>query len=323
MPTDPQPVRLGTDIRLAVTGAGGFVGRRLVRRYIAQPGPSLLALARRPERELLALRQHARHRLMLFDLAHEGALQAALDQFEPTHVLHLAALSAPRLCEQDPTLAYEANVELTKSVLEAATAVGAKVLMTSTSQVYGRGPNPLSEASATGPSGVYGRTKLEAEAALLASLERGTRALIARPFNHAGPGQSEEFSLPAFAARLARGRGHNSRLPVGNLEARRDFLHVDDVLDAYELLLLRGQSGGIYNVCRGSSVRLGDLWLGLALRLGYSPEELAQRTFEESFLVRPGEADDVFGAAPRLSALGFRPARSIDKLLDDLVEPLL
>lgn len=321
-PARPLP-GLGPEVRLAITGAGGFVGRRLVARWLERDGPSLLALARRPRAELMPLRGHARHSLGIFDLGHEGALQAAFDRFEPTHVLHLAALSSPRACEAQPKRAFEANVELTKSVLEAAAAVGAKVLFTSTSQVYGRGQNPLSEEADCAPTGVYGQSKLAAEGELRASLERGVRALIARPFNHAGPGQSEDYALAAFAARLARGRGQSGRLSVGNLAARRDFLHVDDVLDAYELLLLRGQTGRIYNVCRGSSVELGELWRGLAARLGYSAEELAQRTFEESFLVRPGEPDEVFGAPTRLSALGFTPLRSIDRLLDDLVTPLL
>ncbi len=315
--------RLPPEARLAITGAGGFVGARLLRRLEADPGPALLAMARRPSAALYRLRGHPRHRLALFDLRHEGALQAAFDDFAPTHVLHLAALANPRANEADPEASRELNIELTRSVAEAALAVGAKLLLASTAQVYGRGPNPLSESAPLAPRSVYGQSKREAEERVLEATQRGLAAVIARPFNHAGPGQSEDYALAAFVGRLARGRGGSQRLPVGNLAAARDFLHVDDVLAAYELLLLRGQVGRAYNVCRGSAVALGDLWAGLGRRLGYSPEELAQRTFEEPFLVRPDEPDVVFGDVSRLSALGFSPGFSIESLLDDLAAPFL
>ena len=315
--------RLPPEARLAITGAGGFVGARLLRRLEADPGPALLAMARRPSAALYRLRGHPRHRLALFDLRHEGALQAAFDDFAPTHVLHLAALANPRANEADPEASRELNIELTRSVAEAALAVGAKLLLASTAQVYGRGPNPLSESAPLAPRSVYGQSKREAEERVLEATQRGLAAVIARPFNHAGPGQSEDYALAAFVGRLARGRGGSQRLPVGNLAAARDFLHVDDVLAAYELLLLRGQVGRAYNVCRGSAVALGDLWAGLGRRLGYRPEELAQRTFEEPCLVRPDEPDVVFGDVSRLSALGFSPAFSIESLLDDLAAPFL
>lgn len=323
LPPGGAPPRLPDSARVAITGAGGFVGGRLLGRLLERDGPTVLALARRSTARLQRLRGHDRHRLALFDLRHEGALQAAFDDFAPTHVVHLAALANPRANESDPALARELNVELCSSVAEAALAVGAKLLFASTAQVYGPSPNPIPETAPLEPRGVYGRTKLEAERRLAEAVQRGLTAVIARPFNHAGPGQSEDYALAAFAARLARGRGDSGRLPVGNLSAARDFLHVDDVLSAYELLLLRGQNGRAYNVCRGSAVTLGELWSGLARRFGYSPGELAQRTFAEPFLVRPGEPDEVFGDVSRLSALGFSPAFSIDSLLDDLAAPLL
>ena len=82
-----------------------------------------------------------------------------------------------------------------------------------------------------------------------------------RPFNHTGPGQAPDFVAPAFArqvAAIAAGRSE-PRLAVGNLASVRDFLDVDDVVDAYQRLLDRGVPAGVYNVASGVGRRIGEL----------------------------------------------------------------
>jgi nucleoside-diphosphate-sugar epimerase len=76
-----------------------------------------------------------------------------------------------------------------------------------------------------------------------------------RSFPHAGPGQRPSFALPAFARQIARieaGR-QKAQMRVGNLDARRDWLDVSDVAEAYARLLTRGEAGGVYNLCSGEA----------------------------------------------------------------------
>src|SRR6185295_18499851 len=80
-------------------------------------------------------------------------------------------------------------------------------------------------------------------------------------FNHTGAGQAADFVLPAFArqiAAIAAGRSA-PRIAVGNLDSVRDFLDVDDVVDAYQRLLDRGVPADVYNVASGVGRRIGDL----------------------------------------------------------------
>ena len=79
--------------------------------------------------------------------------------------------------------------------------------------------------------------------------------VIARPFNHVGPGQSPTFVVPALATRLLDAKEHGDyRIPVGDLSTRRDFTDVRDVVRAYRLLAEFGLSGEAYNIASGHDV---------------------------------------------------------------------
>ena len=89
----------------------------------------------------------------------------------------------------------------------------------------------------------------------------GVRVVVARAFNHTGPGQSDAYAVPAFArqlAEIAAGR-REPVLRVGNLESRRDFTDVRDVVRAYRLIMAAGQHGECFNVCTGRAVSLQEI----------------------------------------------------------------
>lgn len=241
-----------------------------------------------------------------------------------THaVYHLAGMANPRLCEQHPKDARIANLEHSTRLFEFATEHGFPVLFASTAGVYRPSAQSHAETDPLEPRGVYGQTKLEAEGAAREAVASGARIVIARAFNHSGPGQFTDYALPAFASKLASARGNDEPIEVGNLEAVRDFLHVDDVLDAYQLLIDEGESGSAYNVCSGFGVSMGELYERMGARFGFSPAELAQRTRPAPEAARPKDPDVLVGDPAKLVALGWRPRRSLDELIDDIARPLL
>jgi GDP-4-dehydro-6-deoxy-D-mannose reductase len=139
--------------------------------------------------------------------------------------------------------------------------------------------------------------------------------IVVRSFNLLGPGQSEGFVLPDFAhqlVRISRG-GAPSVLHVGNLEARRDFLHVDDGVAGYETLVRRATAGQIYNLASGSSLSIRQLLdrlialTGLEVEVRLDPER-----------VRPVDVPVLEGDSGRLRALGWAPCRSVEQALSDL-----
>ncbi len=306
-----------------VTGASGFVGRRLFRRLLDAGEHRAVALSGVQPAEFSELGVRRWLKFRIGDLTPELFQEFQSLSGETQAVYHLAGMANPRHCEQQPKDARIANVEHSARLFAFAAEHGFPVLFTSTAGVYEPSAEPHGEASALGPKGVYGRTKLEAEEAAHEAVAKGARIVIARAFNHSGPGQFTDYALPAFASKLAAARGSDDPIEVGNLRAVRDFLHVDDVLDAYQLLIAEGQSGGVYNVCSGFGVSMGELYERMGARFGFSPAELAQRTRPAAGTARPGEPDVLVGDPAKLVALGWRPKRSLDELIDDIARPLL
>jgi GDP-4-dehydro-6-deoxy-D-mannose reductase len=295
-------------MRVLVTGARGFAGRRLVARLAGRTDVELFALGRRRPAEV-----PAGATWIDADLTDRPAAVRAVRAVAPAQVVHLAALADPRACAREPLAALSTNAGGTAAVLAACRGSGARVLVVSSAQVYGPGDGrPLAEDAPLLPRDAYGRSKRCAERVALTLAGQGLEVLIARPFNHSGRGQSSAYVLAALAesVRAARGGGE---LRTGNLFPRRDFLHVDDVLDAYECLLARGAPGGIYNVCRGETRSIGELLAGLQQRLGFAGTPVL-----DPARARAGDPPLVVGDPARLRALGWRPRVSWEALLDDV-----
>ena len=146
-------------------------------------------------------------------------------------------------------------------------------LVVSSAEVYGvvdEADLPLRESvpRRPGQSLLREQGRGRARRARGACAARGQRVVIARPFNHVGPGQSTDFVVPALVSRLldARERG-DDEIPVGDLSTRRDFSDVRDVVRAYRLLAVLGVAGEVYNVASGHDVALADVAAQLVARI--------------------------------------------------------
>lgn len=304
--------------RLLVTGATGFVGGRLAQLGLAEH-------ARWADDWLWATRSLRTEtsaavpgRWVTLDLEAPATLAAALAEWRPTHVLHLAAVALPRAAERDPERAARINTEGTRALGRAAAAVGARLVFASTAQVYGRRAGVLDESLEPAPANAYGRSKWAAEQALAELASEGLDAVVARPFNHSGAGQSSDYVLPAFAAEILRSLESGEPARTGNLAPRRDFLHVDDVLEAYRLLLQRAPTGWTANVCSGVGTPIAALFDGLAARLGLPREQRVT----DPLRVRSDDPPEIVGDASRMRSLGWTPRRSLDELLDDVASQM-
>ncbi|HEV8240749.1 MAG TPA: GDP-mannose 4,6-dehydratase [Thermoanaerobaculia bacterium] len=299
-------------MRVLVTGISGFVGQHLARALVARghevAGTCLDECVPIPGTDRIELYQ--------LDLAAERArideeLRAAMAAFRPQRIVHLAGLAHVGRSWTE-TAAYErVNVEGTQAVLDAA--VNVPVLFTSSAEVYGAVPEaeqPIVETREPAPASPYGHTKAAGERLVLA---RG--GVVARPFNLIGPGQAPSFALPTFARQLAAieaGR-QPAVLAVGNLEARRDFVHVADGAEALTLLAERGEPGAVYNVARGEAISIRE---ALDLLLAASGVEV-EIAVDERFL-RPSDTPLLRGSAEPLRRLGWAPRRTTAEAIADL-----
>lgn len=293
-------------MRVLLTGVGGFVGPRLARNLLAhghRVSGTWLDSTPRPRIEGIDL-YHA-------DLLDMGSLERAIRDSSPDAVINLAGLSHVGESWKRPGEYFRVNVLGTENLLAAAG--GRTVVCASSAEVYGPVPEdeqPVSEDRLPDPQSPYAMTKAAGERIALA---RG--AVVARAFNMVGPGQASNFALPAFAAQLAAiARGEREPvLRVGNLSARRDFVHIDDGADAFRRLAESGERGGIYNIARGEAVSIGEALdrlravSGVEARVEADPERM-----------RPVDLPLLTGDSRRLRGLGWTPERSLDDALADL-----
>ncbi|MGE5927254.1 MAG: GDP-mannose 4,6-dehydratase [Gemmatimonadota bacterium] len=313
-------------MNVLVTGADGFVGRFLVR-HLLERGHGVIAAVRpgaeAPERWLgAAAREDVE--ILAFDLEDPASARAAADR-RPEGVVHLAAIASSREARRDPGLAWSVNAAGTARLLEAFGEARERgtadpvVIAVSSGEVYGAGaPVPRRETDPVRPQSPYAATKAAAELGALEIARRtGLRVILARAFQHTGPGQAELYVVPALARRLAEARRDRRReIPVGNLEPVRDITDVRDVVAAYLALLERGGAGEIYNVARGEGIALRDVFTKLAGLVG-----AAAAPVPDASLARSGDIPHLVGDPAKIrAATGWTPTRTIDQTLRDVVD---
>jgi len=289
-------------VRVFVTGARGFVGGHLVPR-LRDAGFEVTATD------------------LDLDVTDRAAVEGRLRLARPDAIVHLAAQSSVAASAVDPESTHRINVGGARSVLEGALRCGSRprVLLIGSADQYGSaspGARPFREDSPLAPASAYARSKVEAERLGTAFADRGLEVVRIRAFGHSGPGQSDTFALSSFArqtAEIEAGR-REPVLRVGNLDSVRDFLDVDDVVEAYVRLLDPDVAADIYNVASGVGTPLRDL-LDALLDLAN------QRPLVECDPERVRPADYRVGDASRLrAATGWTPRVPIERMLERLLE---
>jgi len=261
------------------------------------------------------------------DLDDAEGLINALREAAPDAVYHLAALAHVGESWADPRRTFAVNATGTLHLLEAARrcAAAPRVLLVGSAEVYGAVKTdgvPLHEDLPLVPVTPYAASKVAAEyLGVQYHAGYGVPVVRARSFNHVGPGQSGSFVVADIARRVAEAVKSGSRGPirVGNLEARRDFTDVRDVVRAYRLLVERGRAGEVYNVCSGRGVAVADLARRL---LEVAGADLSFETDPE--LMRPVDVPVLIGDNRRIiRATGWTPEIDLDDTLRDVVRSFL
>jgi len=286
-----------------VTGGGGFAGEHLVRR-LAADGRSPVAP---PRREL--------------DLLDAEAVREALRELRPSAVFHLAAFSSPRRSWERPHEAVLDNLRMTLNLLEGARAEAPQtaLVLVGSGQVYGAPATlPLTESAALAPGNPYGASKAACDMLGRQYAESyGMKVVRLRPFNHAGPGQSDEYVLATLARQVAeseRAGAQHAVLRTGDASVARDFTDVRDVVSAYAMAA--DAEPGTYNVCSGRATRIEELieCLAVEARVYVSHEVDPKR-------LRPQEVREVRGSHERLTAAtGWRPEIPLEQTVRDTLD---
>jgi len=297
-----------------VTGAAGFAGSHLVEHLLEHEAE--VAAWSNPSGQSAAA-EDSRVRWRAVDLLDRDAVAREIAALRPGAVYHLAGLADVAASWSKPERSLRVNALGTSHLLDAVAKTGldCPVLVTGSALVYEQSANAIAEDSPIGPSSPYGLSKLAQE--MLAVSAALPRVLIARPFNHAGPRQSDAYVTSSFARQIAEAEAGRREpvLRVGNLESRRDITDVRDTVRAYRATMERGTARRPYNVCSGIAYRIRDL-LDSLIALARIPV----RVESDPARMRPSDNPVVLGDNSRIrTEVGWSPRIGMDQTLRDLL----
>lgn len=310
-------------VRILITGGDGFVGRYLVQALTgALPGGAEIIVGVLDDTEPTS----GASRRVVLDVTNADEVRSTIATIRPTHLFHLAAIAAVPGAQRDLRRTWSVNFggSLNVAIAVSEVAPQCRMIHCSSAEIYGASFRPgvaLDETAALDPVNAYGASKGAADLMIGQMAKQGLRAIRLRPFNHIGPGQNEQFVVPAFAAQIARiERGEQEPVVrVGSLSARRDFLDVRDVVDAYLQVVLRFDTlapGSALNIASGQAISIGEI---LRTLLALSTKDI--RVEEDQSRIRTVDTPTVLGNAGRARReLGWAPKRPITETLSAVLD---
>lgn len=260
------------------------------------------------------------------DLLDSESVDKNMSSIKPDLVFHLAAFTSPAESFDNPRKTFENNINSQINLFEAAKKnkeMDAKILVVSSAEVYGMvKPEdiPVDEETPLRPANPYAVSKIAQDfLALEYFLTSGLKTVRVRPHNHAGPRQSPAFVVSSFAKKIVEIEKNKMKpvIKVGNLDARRDFTDVRDMVRAYVLALEKGVAGEVYNLGSGNSYKIGDL-----LEMLLSKSNAKNITVEKDpALFRPVDVPNIVCDFSKFHKLtNWEPKIEIQKTLQDTLD---
>lgn len=312
------------DKKILVTGVSGFAGSYLAHQLVLDKTNRIYGTYF-SDKSLDSLSDIAA-KLTLFklDLMEKQSVQEVVDKTKPDWVYHLAAIASPAQSFNEPELVITNNIIAQLNLLEAIRKAGInpRIIVISSAEVYGIvDPKnlPINEDSPLRPTNPYALSKLTQDfMGLQYAIAYKMNIIRVRPFNHIGPGQTDQFAVAAFAKKIAeieKGK-RDPVLPVGNLESKRDFTDVKDMIRAYILLMEKGKPGDVYNIGSGKSNRMSEI---LNTMLSLSSVKIKVET--DPNLLRPSDNPELVCDSSKIESLtGWKPEISLNTTLKDILE---
>ena len=286
---------------ILITGANGFLGSHLAQFF-------------------------QKNHTKIYGISHGNSINPEVEQInddilsvktlpsDVSNIFHFAALTDIQFCENNPDKCFEINVNGTKNMLELARKNDSRFIFASSSHVYGKPDSlPIDENFPLKPLSIHAKSKVQAESICeeYAKLY-GLRISIVRTFSIYGP-HSPSYSI---IYRIINQILSHEKIILGNIKARRDFLHVSDFLSAIDILNKNNNSGCLkFNIGYGKSFSIEELCKKF---LEISRENL---TIESNpNLIRNNDIDELICDNSKLKKLEWIPKLSIDEGLTDVFD---
>ncbi len=312
-----------TKNKILITGVAGFVGSHLAE-YCLSQGAEVHGIKRWARSNLENLKE-IKNQIHFHDCDMRDAtgIRTIINEVKPDRIFHLAAQSYVPASWTSPSDTIETNVIGEINLFEAVRSVpdyNPKIQVACSSEEYGlvkEEETPIKEDNPLRPMSPYGVSKVAQD--LLARqyfMSYGMDIVVTRGFNHTGPRRGENFICSTFAKQIAEiETGSEQIMYVGNLEARRDFTDVRDMVRAYWLALEKAKSGEVYNICSGKAYSMQDVLNQLS-----SLSKVKFEVKQDPKRMRPSDVPLLLGDNSKfVDATGWKPEIPFIKTLEDLL----
>ena len=310
--------------KVLITGASGFVGAYLAQHLVelGQTEVHGTYLSDESHKTSPVKDQIIFHKV---DLQSKEQTESLVEEVLPDEVYHLAALSSVGASFENPVNTFHSNIDVQLHLFEALRSnnlLQTKVLVVGSAEEYGYvlpEDLPVDEETSLRPASPYAVSKITQDfLGLQYFISYKIPMIRVRPFNHVGPGQTPGFVVAAFAKQVAE--IEKGIVPpimkVGNLEAKRDFTDVRDMVGLYPLLLEKGTPGEVYNAGSGESHAVQEI---LDYLLKNAKKEITVEV--DPARMRPSDVPEIVADSTKvMQATGWKPTISFEQTLKDTLD---
>lgn len=310
---------------ILITGISGFVGNYLTRKLLQEDGDKkIVGTYLSPDSIKVFSDISEKLDLHQLDLMDSKSVEKLVGDVKPDEIYHLAAMAVSGKSFDNPALVITNNIISQVNLLEAVriAKINPKIMITSSAEIYGKvEPQnlPIDELTPMVPANPYAVSKIAQDyMGLQYNVSYGLNIIRVRPFNHIGPGQSDQFATAAFAKKIAeieKGK-REPVLTVGSLDSKKDFTDVLDMVSAYVMLMQKGIAGEVYNIGSGKSYKMSDI---LNILLSFTTVKIKIETDPD--LLRPSDNPELVCDNTKIHELtGWSPQIPLEKTLRDILE---
>jgi GDP-4-dehydro-6-deoxy-D-mannose reductase len=308
--------------RALITGIAGIAGSHMAELLLTE-GFQVFGITRwRSRQENI---EHLENKISLqeADLLDSHSLDSIILEVRPDYIFHLAAQSYVPASWTSPSVTLEINVVGSANLFEAVrkTQVDSVIQIACSSEEYGLvHPDevPVSENNPLRPLSPYGVSKVAMDyLGYQYNQSYGLKIIRTRGFNHTGPRRGDVFAESNFAKQIAeieKGK-REPKIYVGNLDAKRDYTDVRDMVKGYLLAAKKGKPGEVYNICSGYAWKIADV-----LDYLISLSKLKLKIVNDPKRERPSDVPILLGSNSKfVKTTGWKPQIKFEKTLEDLL----
>lgn len=304
-----------------ITGITGFAGSHLAE-YLLKEGVEVYGIAR--WRSKLDNIEHIKNNIQLInaDMRDGHSLERAIVDSQPDYIFHLAAQSFVPMSWWAPADTMETNIIGTVHLFESIRKldIDPKIQIAGSSEEYGMvypDELPIKETNPLRPLSPYGVSKVaQDKLSYQYHQSYGLKIVTTRAFNHTGPRRGDVFATSNFAKQIAEiEKGKEPIIYVGNLNARRDFTDVRDMVKAYWLAVQKCEFGEVYNICSAEAIKIEEV---LDLLLSMSSKKIEVK--KDPSRMRPSDVEILQGDCSKFEEqTGWKPMIPFEDTMKDLL----